>query len=69
MSKKKIDVYLDGDKLARVASKVLNLLVKKTRTPYEAYAVLLVVKKAMESECSLKEVEFDPVVESLDNRS
>lgn len=69
MDEKTIDVYLDGDKLARVASKVLNLLVKKTRTPYEAYAVLLIVKKAMENECSLKEVEFNPVVESLDNRT
>jgi len=67
MGKKRIDVYLDGDKLARIASKIFNLLVKKTRTPYEAYAALLVIKKAMESEFGIKEFEFDPVIESLDN--
>jgi len=62
---KKIDVYFDAEKLARVAVKNFRLLVKKTRNPCEAYAVLLILKKSFELEYGLIEAEFKPVVDGL----
>jgi hypothetical protein len=62
---KKVDVHLDPEKLSRVAMKVFRLLVKKTRTSYEAYAVLLVLKSCFEDEIGLKETEFKSVVDDF----
>ena len=59
---KKVDVYLDLEKLSRVARKIFLLLVKKTRSPFESYAVLLIVKSFLEDELGLKEDEFKPIV-------
>lgn len=62
---KKVDVCLDLEKLSRVARKMFLLLVKKTRSPCESYAAIVIVKLCFEDEYGLKESEFLPIVEAF----
>jgi len=62
---KKVHVCLDLEKLSRVARKMLLLLVKKTRSPCESYAAILIVKSYFEETYGLKEDWFKPIVDEF----
>lgn len=62
---RKVDVCLDLEKLSRVARKMLLLLVKKTRSPCESYAAILLVKSYFEETFGLREGWFKPIVDEF----
>lgn len=62
---KEVDVYLDPEKLSRAARKMFLLLVKKTRSPFESYAAIVIVKSFLKDEFGLKEGEFKPIVDEF----
>ncbi|MDH5634648.1 MAG: hypothetical protein OEY30_02355 [Candidatus Bathyarchaeota archaeon] len=62
----KIHLYFEGKKLARAALKFFRFLLKRTKGPAEAYAVLLVLKSCFEGELGLKESDFQSIIEAFE---
>ena len=61
---KKHDLSLDVDKILRVSQNMFRGLTRKTRTAYEAYAILLIFKMGFD-EFGFKEDDFIPLLFEL----
>ncbi len=62
---KKLDISLDVSKLLRVSQKIFQLLTRKTKTAYEAYAILLILKMDFDEEFEFTEDDFKPLLDEL----
>jgi hypothetical protein len=60
-----IDVPVDVSKIARISQKMFDLLMRRTKKPYEAYAVLLILKKSFEEEMGFNEEGFKPLLDNF----
>ena len=59
------DVPIDVDKLTRLGKKIFDLLTRRTKKPYEAYAVILILKTLFEEEMHFKENDFKPLIDNF----
>ena len=62
---KKNDACLNLDKISRTSLKMFHFLKRKTKSPCEAYAVLLLLKTAFEEEYGFKEEGFKPLLDEF----
>jgi len=62
---RKCDLCLNLDKISRISLKMFHFFKRKTKSPCEAYAVLLLIKTAIEEECGFKEEGFKPLLDEF----
>jgi len=62
---KKNTACLNVDKLSRIARKMFHFLMRKTKKPCKAYAVLLILKIAFDEEFCFKKDEFKQFLDGL----
>lgn len=62
---KNVDVPLDINKISRIGKKILDLLMRKTKNPHEAYAILLILKTIIEKEMGFNEEDFKPLIDEF----
>ena len=63
---RKNNLCLNLDKVSRISIKMFHFLKCKTKNPCEAYAVLLLLKTALEEEYGFKEEWFKPLLDKFE---
>ena len=62
---KNVDVPLDVNKMSRLGKKIIDLLMRKTKNPVEAYAILLILKTIIEEEMGFNEEDFKSLIDEF----